>query len=111
MSTLLSADVVGHSEGCTKAATLCAEGDARYWQHIDGGEGKGVTSSFDLAAALTKKEANKIRKSEAMIQYWYARMPMYGAHESEQFKKAEGLKDTIKGIEKKAKERWDKGLV
>lgn len=75
------------------------------------GKGKGVSSSFDLSSALSKKEANKIRKAEAMIQYWYARMPMYGAHESEQFAKASDLKDSIKAVEAKAKERWEKGLI
>lgn len=39
-----------------------------------------------------------IRKDESMIQYHLARMPMYGAHESPQFEKANELRDHIKDI-------------
>ena len=46
-----------------------------------------------------------------MIQYWQARMPMYGALESEQYLKAEELKGVIAATEKKAHDRWEKGLV
>ena len=46
-----------------------------------------------------------------MIQYWYARCPTYGAHESEQFAKAQDLKESIKATEAKARERWEAGLI
>jgi hypothetical protein len=74
------------------------------------GKGKAV-ASFDLATALTKKETRTMRKHECMIQYHLARMPMYGAHESSQFAKANALRDDIKAIEVKARERWDRGHV
>jgi len=72
------------------------------------GKGKAI-ASFDLATSLTKKEARTIRKEACMIQYHLARMPMYGAHESPQFAKANDLRDHIKSIEVKAKERWERG--
>ena len=48
---------------------------------------------------------------ESMIQYWHARMPMYGAHESVQYEKANDLKANIKALEKKARDRWEAGHV
>eukprot|EP00326_Haptolina_ericina_P003454 CAMPEP_0181209704 /NCGR_PEP_ID=MMETSP1096-20121128/22817_1 /TAXON_ID=156174 ORGANISM="Chrysochromulina ericina, Strain CCMP281" /NCGR_SAMPLE_ID=MMETSP1096 /ASSEMBLY_ACC=CAM_ASM_000453 /LENGTH=75 /DNA_ID=CAMNT_0023300901 /DNA_START=38 /DNA_END=265 /DNA_ORIENTATION=+ len=74
------------------------------------GKGKGV-ASFDLASSLTKKETRSMRKMECMIQYHLARMPLYGAHESPQYARAQGLRDDIKKIEVKAKQRWENGHV
>ena len=67
--------------------------------------------AFDVANALTKKEKNKIRKFECMIQFYLARMPMYGAHESEQYKNAQNLKSSIATINAKARARWELGHV
>jgi len=74
------------------------------------GKGKGV-ASFDLATSLTKKETRTIRKSECMVNYHLARMPMYGAHESPQYEKAQQLKENVKAIEAKARARWEAGHV
>ncbi|KAL1529274.1 hypothetical protein AB1Y20_000228 [Prymnesium parvum] len=68
-------------------------------------------ASFDLATALTKKETRTMRKSECMIQYHLARMPMYGAYESAQYAKANELRENMKNLEMKAKERWERGHV
>ena len=62
---------------------------------------------FDLATALTKKEARVIRKAEYMIPYHMARCPAYGWKESEEYARAEELKEKIAGIEAKAKKRWE----
>ena len=53
---------------------------------------------FDLASALTKKETRVIRKAEYMIPYHMARCPNYGWKESEEFARAEELKEKIAGI-------------
>ena len=53
---------------------------------------------FDLASALSKKEARMIKKAEYMIPYHMARCPNYGWKESEQYAKAEELKERIAGI-------------
>lgn len=52
-----------------------------------------------------------MRKMECMIQYHLARMPLYGAHESPQYARAQGLRDNIKGLEVKARQRWENGHV
>jgi len=57
------------------------------------------------------RRGRTIRKTECMIQYHLARMPMYGAHESPQFMKANEMKENIKNIEAKAKQRWELGHV
>lgn len=41
-----------------------------------------------------------MRKNECMIQYHLARMPMYGAHESPQYEKANELRENIKSLGK-----------
>ena len=41
-----------------------------------------------------------MRKAESMIQYHLARMPMYGAHESPQYAKAQELRENNKAIGK-----------
>ena len=67
------------------------------------GKGKGqAVPQFDLATALTKKEGRMIRKAEYMIPYHMARCPAYGWKESEEFQRAEALKEKIAGIEAKA---------
>ena len=71
------------------------------------GKGKGSAPQFDLASALTRKEARVIRKAEGMIQYNLARCPNYGVFESPEYARAEELKEKIKGIEEKAKKRWE----
>ena len=53
---------------------------------------------FDLATALTKKETRVIRKAEYMIPYHMARCPNYGWKESEEYARAEALKEKISGI-------------
>ena len=55
------------------------------------------------------RRTRTMRKHECMIQYHLARMPMYGAHESPQYAKANELRDNIKAIEAKARERWERG--
>lgn len=70
---------------------------------------KAAQAAFDLATALTRKETRTIRKNESMVQYHLARMPMYGAHESDQYKMANYLRDANVRIESKARERWDNG--
>ena len=52
-----------------------------------------------------------IRKAEYMIPYHMARCPNYGWKESEEYHKAEELKEKISGIEAKAKKRWDNAFV
>jgi len=72
------------------------------------GKGKGqAVPQFDLASALSKKEARMIKKAEFMIPYHMARCPNYGWKESEQYLRAEELKEKISGIEAKAKKRWE----
>ena len=72
------------------------------------GKGKGqAVAQFDLATALTKKETRLIRKAEYMIPYHMARCPAYGWKESEEYARAEELKEKIAGIEAKAKKRWE----
>ena len=72
------------------------------------GKGKGgAVPQFDLATALTRKEARVIRKAEGMIQYNLARCPNYGVFESPEYARAEELKQKIKDIEVKAKKRWE----
>ena len=66
---------------------------------------------FDLATALTKKEGRVIRKAEYMIPYHMARCPNYGWKESEEYQRAEELKEKIGGIEAKAKKRWDASFI
>ena len=48
-----------------------------------------------------------IRKCEGMVEYNLARCPMWGAHESPQYAKAQQLKEKIRTIEAKAKKRWE----
>ena len=48
-------------------------------------------------SALARR-GRTLRKHECMIQYHLARMPMYGAHESPQYAKANELRDNIKAI-------------
>ena len=48
-----------------------------------------------------------IRKAEYMIPYHMARCPAYGWKESEEYARAEELKEKIAGIEAKAKKRWE----
>ena len=72
------------------------------------GKGKGqAVPQFDLASALTKKETRVIRKAEYMIPYHMARCPNYGWKESDEYLRAENLKEKIAGIETKAKKRWE----
>jgi hypothetical protein len=72
------------------------------------GKGKGQAAvQFDLATALTKKEGRLIRKAEYMIPYHMARCPAYAWKESEEYFKAEELKEKIAAIEGKAKKRWE----
>jgi len=72
------------------------------------GKGKGqAVPQFDLQTTLTKKEKRVINKAEYMIPYHMARCPNYGWKESEEYARAEALKDKITGIEVKAKKRWD----
>ena len=76
------------------------------------GKGKGqAVPQFDLATALTKKEGRMIRKAEYMIPYHMARCPNYGWKESEEYARAEALKERIQGIEDKAKKRWEGNFV
>ena len=62
---------------------------------------------FDPNTCLTKKEKRSISKCEYMIPYHMARCPNYGWKESEEFAKAEALKDRIAGIETKARKRFE----
>ena len=72
------------------------------------GKGKGQAAvQFDLATALTKKEGRMIRKAEYMIPYHMARCPAYSWKESEEYFRAEELKEKIGAIEAKAKKRWE----
>jgi hypothetical protein len=72
------------------------------------GKGHGqAVPQFDLATALTKKEGRMIRKAEYMIPYHMARCPAYGWKESEEYFRAEELKEKIGAIEAKAKKRWE----
>ena len=72
------------------------------------GKGAGqAVPQFDLATALTKKEGRLIRKAEYMIPYHMARCPAYGWKESEEYARAEALKEKIGAIEAKAKKRWE----
>ena len=72
------------------------------------GKGRGqAVAQFDLATALTKKETRMIRKAEYMIPYHMARCPAYGWKESEEYFRAEELKEKIAAIEAKAKKRWE----
>ena len=72
------------------------------------GKGHGqAVPQFDLATALTKKEGRMIRKAEYMIPYHMARCPAYGLKESEEYFRAEELKEKIGAIEAKAKKRWE----
>ena len=66
---------------------------------------------FELASALTKKETRVIRKCEYMIPYHMARCPNYGWKESQEFARAEELREKIGGIESKAKKRWEASFV
>ena len=66
---------------------------------------------FELATALTKKEKRTINKAEYMIPYHMARCPNYGWKESEEYARAEELKEKIAGIEAKAKKRWEASFV
>merc|ERR1712232_702873 len=78
--------------------------------HICRGRGKGKKSgiaAFDLTTALTKKEANMMRKKEPMIQYHLARMPFRDGKSSPEWAAAEGLREDIEGIKLKARKRWD----
>ena len=68
-------------------------------------------AQFDLATALTKKETRVIRKAEYMIPYHMARCPNYGWKESEEYARAEALKEKISAIEAKAKKRWEASFV
>ena len=70
-----------------------------------------AVAQFDLATALTKKEGRVIRKAEYMIPYHMARCPNYGWKESEEYHRAEDLKEKIAGIEAKAKKRWDSSFI
>ena len=70
-----------------------------------------AVAQFDLATALTKKEGRVIRKAEYMIPYHMARCPNYGWKESEEYQRAEELKEKIGGIEAKAKKRWDASFI
>jgi len=72
--------------------------------------GKGNKKSlaaFDLATALTKKEQNKMRKMEPMIQYYLARMPFRDGKSSPEWAKAEELREGMDTIREKAKKRWE----
>ena len=71
----------------------------------------GQVPQFDLATAATKKELRTIRKCEYMIPYHMARCPNYGWKESEEYARAEALKERIQGIEDKAKKRWEGNFV
>ena len=53
---------------------------------------------FDLASALTKKEGRMIRKAEYMIPYHMARCPNYGWKESEEYARAEELREKIRSF-------------
>ena len=46
-----------------------------------------------------------------MIPYHMARCPNYGWKESEEYARAEALKERIQGIEDKAKKRWEGNFV
>ena len=71
----------------------------------------GQVPQFDLQTALTKKEKRVINKAEYMIPYHMARCPNYGWKESDQYARAEELKEKIEGIEAKAKKRWEMSFV
>ena len=69
------------------------------------------TSRTGLRRVTHVRRTRSMRKMECMIQYHLARMPLYGAHESPQYARAQGLRDDIKKIEVKAKQRWENGHV
>jgi len=71
------------------------------------GKGKIKQISFDLATAMTKKEQNKMRKMEPMIQYYLARMPFRDGKASPEWAKAEEIREDIEKIKIKAKKRWE----
>ena len=68
-------------------------------------------AQFDLEATLTRKESRTIRKCRGMEQYWIARCPHYNVFDSEEYARAQTLKDTVKTIEEKARKRWDGNFV
>ena len=68
-----------------------------------------VSRVVDATRRASFGRTRTMRKHECMIQYHLARMPMYGAHESPQYAKAEELREKIKGMEAKARERWERG--
>ena len=72
---------------------------------------KAEVLAFDVVSALTRKEARTIRKCEGMIQYNMARCPNYGVFESNEYAKAQALKERIKAIHLKAKNRYDSGFA
>ena len=57
-----------------------------------------AVAQFDLLTALTKKEKRVINKAEYMIPYHMARCPNYSWKESEEYARAEALKEKIGGI-------------
>ena len=64
---------------------------------------------FDIAKEMSKKEAKQIQKLEGLIEFNMARVPAYNVHESEEYKKANELKEQISSIKDKIKIRWDSG--
>ena len=53
----------------------------------------------------TKKELKQIQKLESGIEFNMARVPKYNVHESEEYKKAEELRETLRVLKQKAKVR------
>merc|ERR1712129_521395 len=72
------------------------------------GKGKGQSQPiFEITNHLSKKENSKLRKAESMVHYWDARAPFWNGKGSPADLAGQKVRDNIKAIETKARNRYD----
>merc|ERR1712106_1164878 len=72
------------------------------------GKGKGQSQPmFEITSHLSKKENSRLRKVESMGHYWDARVPFWNGKGSPADLAGQKVRDNIKAIETKARNRYD----
>mmetsp|Transcript_22348 Transcript_22348/g.53550 ORF Transcript_22348/g.53550 Transcript_22348/m.53550 type:complete len:109 (-) Transcript_22348:172-498(-) len=62
---------------------------------------------FEITNHLSKKENSKLRKAESMVHYWDARVPFWNGKGSPADLAGQKVRENIKAIECKARNRYD----
>ena len=62
---------------------------------------------FEITSHLSKKETSRLRKAESMVHYWDARVPFWNGKGSPADIAGQQVRDQIKAIECKARNRYD----